>query len=178
MRGGEALREGLATRELRLYVAACAATSLALWAFTVVLAIAAYQAGGTGAVTLAVIARVLPGAIAGPVTALLADRRSRRAVLLALTGGATAAARRARRSPPRVDAPLAVLLVLAAAFSILAERPAARAGRAAAEPRAQPARARGRQQPAPGRRQRRATAPARWPAARPPPACRWRRASR
>jgi len=63
--------------------------SLAQWAFTVVLAIAAYKAAGTGAVTLAVVARVLPGALAGPFTALLADRRSRRAALLALTAGAT-----------------------------------------------------------------------------------------
>ena len=107
MRGGVAVREGLATRELRLYVLASGAMSLALWAFTVVLAITAYRAGGTAAVTLAVVARVLPGAIAGPFTALLADRHSRRAVLLALTAGATAgllgadARRRARRAARR-----------------------------------------------------------------------------
>ena len=118
-RGGEALRQGLRSRELRLYVAACAATSLALWAFTVVLAIAAYRAGGTSAVTLAVIARVLPGALAGPVTALQADRHSRRAVLLALTGGATATLA-ALALASAFDAPLAVLLGLAAVFSILA----------------------------------------------------------
>ena len=119
MRGGEALREGLATHELRLYVAAGAATSLALWAFTVVLAIAAYQAGGTSAVTLAVIARVLPGAIAGPGTALLADRHSRRAVLLGLTGGATALLA-GLVIAAALDAPLALVLVLAASFSVLA----------------------------------------------------------
>jgi MFS family permease len=119
VRAGEALREGLATRQLRLYVTAGAAMSLALWAFTVVLAIAAYQAGGTGAVTLAVIARVLPGAIAGPATALLADRRSRRTVLLALAGGACAVLG-ALVLAAATDAPLAVLLVLAAAFSVLA----------------------------------------------------------
>ena len=118
-RGGEALRQGLRSRELRLYVAACAATSLALWAFTVVLAIAAYRAGGTSAVTLAVIARVLPGALAGPVTALLADRHSRRAVLLVLTG-ATTATLAGLALTSAFDAPLAVLLALAAAFSILA----------------------------------------------------------
>ena len=119
MGAGEAFREGLATRELRLYVAAGGAMSLALWAFTVVLAIAAYQAGGTSAVTLAVIARVLPGALAGPATALLADRRSRRAVLLTLTGGATALLA-ALVVAAALDAPLALLLVLAAGFSVLA----------------------------------------------------------
>ena len=119
MRGGDALREGLATRELRLYVIGGAATSLSLWAFTVVLAIAAYQAGGTGAVTLAVIARVLPGAIAGPGTALLADRRSRRAVLLVLTGGG-AGLLAALVVAAALGAGLAIILLLAAGFSVLA----------------------------------------------------------
>ena len=118
MRGRDALREGLATRELRLYVLAGGAISLALWAFTVVLAIAAYGAGGTGAVTLAVIARVLPGAIAGPGTALLADRHSRRAVLLALTGGATALLA-VLVLAAALSAPLGIMLVLVAAFSVI-----------------------------------------------------------
>jgi MFS family permease len=118
VRRRDALREGLATRELRLYVLACAAMSLALWAFTVVLAIAAYKAGGTGAVTLAVVARVMPGALAGPFTALLADRRSRRAVLLELTGGATAALG-ALTLVTALDGPFALVLVLAVVFSVL-----------------------------------------------------------
>ena len=168
---------GSPTRELRLYVIACAAMSLALWAFTVVLAIAAYRAGGTGAVTLAVIARVLPGAIAGPGTALLADRHPRRAVLLALTGGATVllaalaaaaalgrCARRHPRSRRRLLGPR--------------QRPGTRAGRAAARAscatraswRSPTACARAPPTPR--------TASARWRAARPPPGCRWRRASR
>jgi MFS family permease len=118
VRGTDALREGLATRELRLFVLACASMSLALWAFTVVLAIAAYKAGGTGAVTLAVVARVLPGALAGPFTALLADRRSRRMVLLELSGGATAVLA-ALILVTALDGPFALVLVLAAVFSIL-----------------------------------------------------------
>jgi MFS family permease len=118
VRGRQALREGLATRDLRLFVVACAAMSLALWAFTVVLAIAAYKAGGTGAVTLAVIARVLPGALAGPFTALLADRHSRRTVLLALTGGATGALA-ALTLVTALGGPFALVLVLAACFSVL-----------------------------------------------------------
>jgi CRP-like cAMP-binding protein len=117
-RGAEALRQGGQSRELRLYVAACAAMSLALWAFTVVLAIAAYRAGGTSAVTLAVVARVLPGALAGPIIALQADRHSRRTVLLGLTGGATATLAGLALAGA-LDAPLGVLLALAAACSIL-----------------------------------------------------------
>lgn len=118
MRGGPGLREGLATRELRLFQVTSGAMSLALWAFTVVLAITAYGAGGTGAVTLAVVARVLPGAVAGPFTALLGDRRSRRATLLTLTGAATAALG-AVMLVTALDGPFALVLVLAAAFSAL-----------------------------------------------------------
>ena len=118
MRGGNAVAEGLATRELRLYVLACAAMSLALWAFTVVLAITAYKAGGTGAVTLAVVARVLPGALSGPFTALLADRHSRRAVLAGLTAGATLVLA-ALTLAVALGAPLWLSLVLAAGCSIL-----------------------------------------------------------
>jgi MFS family permease len=112
------LREGLATRELRLFLVTSAAMSVALWAFTVVLAIAAYRAGGTAAVTLAVVARVLPGAVAGPFTALLGDRRSRRTILLALTGAATATIA-AVMLVTALDGPLAPVLVLAAACSAL-----------------------------------------------------------
>jgi MFS family permease len=113
-----AVGEGLATRELRLFVAVGSAMSLALWAFTVVLAITAYKAGGTGAVTLAVVARVLPGALAGPFTALLVDRSSRRAALLALTAGATVALA-VLTLVVALGAPLAVILALAAVISIL-----------------------------------------------------------
>jgi cyclic nucleotide-binding protein/MFS transporter len=102
--------------------------SLALWAFTVVLTIAAYWAGGTSAVAAAVVARVLPGALAGPFTARLAGRRSRRAVLPALTGGATAVLA-GLTVLAALDAPLALVLVLAAAFSIAASgQPSALAG--------------------------------------------------
>ncbi len=119
MRGWDALREGLATRELRLYALACAAMSLALWAFTVVLAIAAYEAGGTGAVTLAVVARVLPGALAGPFIARLVQRGSPRELGLGL-GGAMTAALAALTLVSALGAPFALVLLLAAACSILA----------------------------------------------------------
>jgi MFS family permease len=116
---GVGVREGLATRELRLFVVVGSAMSLALWAFTVVLAITAYQAGGTGAVTLAVLARVLPGALAGPCTALLVDRCSRRAALLMLTAGATVVLA-VLTLVVALGAPLAAVLALAAVISILA----------------------------------------------------------
>jgi hypothetical protein len=119
VRGWDALREGLATRELRLYALAGAAASLALWAFTVVLAIVAYEAGGTGAVMLAVVARVLPGALAGPFVAQLVQRGSPRELLLGL-GGAMTAALAALTLVSALGAPFALVLVLAATCSILA----------------------------------------------------------
>ncbi len=119
MRGWDALREGLTTRELRLYALACAAMSLALWAFTVALAIAAYEAGGTGAVTLAVVARVLPGALAGPFLAQLVQRGSPRELGLGLTG-VTTGALAALTLVSALGAPFALVLLFAAACSILA----------------------------------------------------------
>jgi predicted MFS family arabinose efflux permease len=97
-------------------VFACAAMSLTLWAFTVALAIAAYKAGGEGAVTLAVVARVVPGALAGPFTAPLVERHSPRTVLVSLTGAATAALA-ALTLLAALHGPFALVLLLAAAFS-------------------------------------------------------------
>jgi MFS family permease len=122
--GVEALREGCATRELRLFLLACFATSLSVWAFMVVLAIAAYDAGGVGAVTLAIIASVLPGALAAPFTALLGDRSSRRAALVVLSACATAVLV-LLTLVSAAGAPLAAILALAACISIItsAQRP-------------------------------------------------------
>ena len=116
MGGGGAIREGVATRELRLFLAACLATSLALWAFTVVLAIAAYREGGTGAVALAVLARVLPAAVATPFTALLADRRSRRGLLL-VVAAVSCALLAALTLVAAADLGFAPMLALAAGYS-------------------------------------------------------------
>jgi len=49
---------------------------VASWTVTVALAVVAYDAGGTPAVALAVLARTLPGLLAGPVLGTLIDRTS------------------------------------------------------------------------------------------------------
>ncbi|HTN25248.1 MAG TPA: cyclic nucleotide-binding domain-containing protein [Solirubrobacteraceae bacterium] len=112
------IREGLAGRELRLFLVSSTASSLALWGFTVVLALAAYRAAGAGGVTLAVVARVLPAALAAPFTALLADRRSRRGLLLALAAGSTALLT-AIALVVVAAGPFAVVLALTAGYSVL-----------------------------------------------------------
>ena len=121
----KALRAMLANRDLARVEAAWAAASLGNWAFAIVLAVHAYGLGGPGAVATALVARMLPAALAAPYTAVLADRHSRRAILLwscvlraaALLGAAAAAG---------LAAPLGVVLVFAALFAAAhtAHRPA------------------------------------------------------
>jgi hypothetical protein len=119
------LRTVLGNRDLARIEAAWAAASLGNWSFSILLALYAYRQGGTGAVAAALVVRMLPSAVAAPYAAMLADRHSRRAILLwsaalralALLGAAAAAA---------AAAPLGVVLALAAAFTVAgtAHRPA------------------------------------------------------
>lgn len=91
--------------------------ALGSWAFTILLALWAYDQGGTGAVGLAALVRLLPAGFAAPSIALLADRRSRRAVLgtsLVLRAAALAATAAAVAA----DSPMAVVLVFAALFTV------------------------------------------------------------
>ncbi len=111
------LRMALRNKGLRHVLGAWVVAQLGQWAFTILLAIYAYAEGGPGAVGLAAAARLLPAALAAPSIALAADRHSRRAVLgtslvvrsVTLSGMAIAAA---------AGAPLAVVLALAAAFTV------------------------------------------------------------
>jgi MFS family permease len=119
------LRTVFGNRELARLELAWAAASLANWTFSIVLALYAYRQGGTGAVALALVVRMVPSGLAAPYAAMLVDRHPRRAILLwsaalrsaTLLGAAGAAA---------ADAPLGVVLVFAAAFTIVgtAHRPA------------------------------------------------------
>ena len=110
--GLSTLRTALATRELRHLQAAWAATSLGNWAFYILLSIYAFETGGAAGVGVAAVVRMLPAGLAAPFTSLLADRGSRRdlllratlvrALALALAAAAVAAA-----------APFAVVLIAA-----------------------------------------------------------------
>jgi Na+/melibiose symporter-like transporter len=121
----ELLRTTLGNRDLSRIEVAWAAATLGNWAFSILLALYAYRQGGTGAVALALVVRMLPSAVAAPYTAMLVDRHSRRSILVwssliraaSLAGAAAAAA---------AGAPLGVVLVFAVAFTIAntAHRPA------------------------------------------------------
>ena len=112
-------------RQLALVGVGWAASSLGNWAFSILLAIYTYREGGTDAVALALVVRMLPSGLAAPYAALLADRHSRRAILLwsalarvlLLAGAGVAVA---------AGAPLGIVLIFAALFTIAntAHRPA------------------------------------------------------
>jgi predicted MFS family arabinose efflux permease len=107
----------LATSELRRVYAAWGAVALGKWAFFVLLAIYAFEHGGASAVGLAVLARMLPAGVTALFTSVLADRRSRRDLLLAATL-VRALALALIAVAVEIGAPFALVLVLAAVQTI------------------------------------------------------------
>ncbi|MDA0184686.1 MFS transporter [Solirubrobacter phytolaccae] len=79
------LRDALATPDLRRLQAAWAAAAFGGWVFMVALAVHAYGEGGAAAVGLAALTRMVPAGLAAPLLGRVADRCSRRDVLLAST---------------------------------------------------------------------------------------------
>ena len=112
-------RDALATRDLRRLQFASLATGTGGWAFMVSLAVHAYAVGGAAAVGLAAFVRMAPAGLAAPLTSLAADRFPRRDVLLAATL-VRAALLGAAALAVALDAPFALLLVLATLFTIAA----------------------------------------------------------
>jgi MFS family permease len=113
------LAGALATSQLRRLQFGWAVSAVGGWVFFVVLSVYAFDTGGATAVGAAALTRMIPAGLAAPLAGVLADRYSRRDVLLgslvlrALTLGAIAA-------EVASDAPLALVLVLAALFTIVA----------------------------------------------------------
>src|SRR5215211_3561697 len=119
------LASALGTSDLRRLELGWAAASMGGWVFFVALAVYAYDAGGAPAVALAALVRMLPAGIAAPFTGLLADRWSRRDVLLA-ANIARAGLMLAMAVGAATGAPLALVLSLGALFTVVesAHRPA------------------------------------------------------
>jgi MFS family permease len=113
------LAAALATADLRRLQLAWLASATGAWIFFVTLAVYAYDFAGAAGVGAAAIVRMVPAGVAAPFAGMLADRTSRRDVLLvslvarSLTLVAIAAAIAA-------DAPGAVVLALGALFTIVA----------------------------------------------------------
>jgi MFS family permease len=121
----EGLRDAFATADLRRLLVGSAAASVGGWAFMVGLSVYAYQAGGAAAVGLAALVRMLPAGFAAPLAGAVADRRSRRDLLVASCAG-RGLALAAIAVAVAAGAPLGVVLALAAGVTILqtAQRPA------------------------------------------------------
>jgi MFS family permease len=103
--------------DIRSIELAWAVSVLGHWAYGIALAVYAYNQGGAPAVGLAGLVRFLPPAIAGPFTAMLADRFRRERVIVTanlaravLLGGAALVV--------AVDGPAAVVYVLAGLVAI------------------------------------------------------------
>ena len=120
----DGLRGAFATPDLRRLQLASVASCTGGWAFMVGLSVYAYGEGGATAVGLAALVRMLPAGLAAPFVGLVADRCSRRDVLVVSCAG-RAAAVAAIALAVRASAPLAVVLALAALLTVLqtAQRP-------------------------------------------------------
>ena len=79
----QAFRRVFANPRVRNIQIAGAGSTLGIWAYGVALPVYAYHAGGTRAVGLLFFARFVCAALAGPWIGVLADRLSRRSVMLA-----------------------------------------------------------------------------------------------
>ena len=80
----EAFGSNFRSRDLRRAQLAFGAAWTSEWALTVGLAIVAFRDGGAAAVGLVALARLAPGAIAGPFLAAIADRVRRERVIVAI----------------------------------------------------------------------------------------------
>jgi MFS family permease len=113
------LAGALATAQLRRLQFGWAVSAVGGWVFFVALAVYAFDVGGATAVGAAALTRMVPAGLAAPLAGVLVDRRSRRDVLLgsiALRAVVLAGIGAAVAS----DAPLTLVLVLAALFTIVA----------------------------------------------------------
>jgi MFS family permease len=112
------LRALLANRELTRIQLAWAGASFGNWAFSILLALYAYAHGGTEAVALAVLVRMVPSGFVAPYTAMLADRHSRRSILL-WSSVLRAAILLCAAVAAGAGAPLGVVLVFGVAYTIV-----------------------------------------------------------
>ena len=111
------LRTALASPDLRRLLSGFLAVSLGSWAFSILFALYAYAEDGATGVGLAVLVRMLPAGLAAPSLALLADRHSRRTVLLA-SAGVQALALALAATAAAAGGPFGLVLALAAVFTI------------------------------------------------------------
>ena len=106
-------------RDLGLLGAARIALSFASWSFAIALGVYGFEAHGIVGAGLVALVRLLPGAIASPFSGLLADRFSRRQVLLVSAAAMTAILAGAAIAAG-ADAPTGVVFIFPALFAVAA----------------------------------------------------------
>lgn len=106
-------------RDLGLLGAARIALSFSSWSFAIALGVYGFEAHGIAGAGIVALIRLLPGAIASPFSGLLADRYSRRQVLLASAAAMTAILAGAAIAAG-ADAPTGVVFIFPALFAIAA----------------------------------------------------------
>ncbi len=114
-----AFRDVFRNPNLRRVELAWAESEMGDWAAAIALAVFAYDAGGPSAVGLVYLIRMLPSAFAAPFTAILADRYSRRLVMV--TADATRAVCMALAAfAAFADAPAGVIFALIGVVALVA----------------------------------------------------------
>lgn len=106
-------------RDLGLMGAARICLSFSSWSFAIALGVYGFEAHGIVGAGLVALVRLLPGAIASPFSGLLADRYSRRQVLL-VSAAAMAAILAGAAIAAGADAPTGVVFVFPALFAVAA----------------------------------------------------------
>ncbi len=106
-------------RDLGLLGAARIALSFATWSFTIALGVYGFEAHGIAGAGIVALVRLLPGAIASPFAGFVADRYSRRQVLL-VSAAAMAAILAGAAIAAGADAPTGVVFVFPALFAVAA----------------------------------------------------------
>ena len=104
-------------RDLGLLGLARIGISFASWSFTIALGVYGFEAHGVAGVGLVALIRLLPGALASPFAGMVADRFSRRAVLICSALGMTAVLAGAAIAAG-LDAPVDIVFVFPALFAI------------------------------------------------------------
>jgi MFS family permease len=107
----------LRTPALRSVLLARGVSEISGWSYGVAIAVFAYDAGGAGAVGVALASRALPAALVAPVSGALADRFPRRRMMLA-SQGVAALMLVALTAASLANWPAAAVLVLAGFFSL------------------------------------------------------------
>ncbi len=112
-----ALARIFANRDLGRLELAWGGMSFATWTFAIALGVYAFNAAGPGAVGVAALIRLLPGALTAPFGGLLGDRHSRRSVLL-WSACAAACALAASAAAVAAGAPVWSVFALAGLFTV------------------------------------------------------------